>query len=132
MTGWYSRVGGRDTLFSAASGGFLKPSQAQEEHFLARERPRRRGGLACYPPPVAWIRQTSDVEATGLIAKIFADARKRAGRVWNIVRLTSLNGRMTRAHLGLYQSVMLQDSELPRRVRETLAVVVSRANDCHY
>ncbi|MGB0953043.1 MAG: peroxidase [Planctomycetota bacterium] len=81
---------------------------------------------------MAWIHQTSDAEATGLIAKIFEDARKRAGKVWNIVRLTSINGRMTRAHLGLYSSVMKTDSSLSPRVRETLAVVVSRANDCHY
>lgn len=81
---------------------------------------------------MAWIHQTSDAEATGLIAKIFEDARKRAGRVWNIVRLTSINGRMTRAHLGLYSSIMKADSSLSPRVRESLAVVVSRANDCHY
>lgn len=81
---------------------------------------------------MAWIHQTSDAEATGLIAKIFEDARKRAGKVWNIVRLTSINGRMTRAHLGLYSSIMKADSSLSPRMRETLAVVVSRANDCHY
>lgn len=81
---------------------------------------------------MAWIRQTGDEEASGLIAKIFEDARRRAGKVWNIVRLTSINPRMTRAHLGLYGSVMKQDSSLSPRLRETLAVVVSRANACDY
>lgn len=81
---------------------------------------------------MAWIRQISDQEAQGLVKKIFDDAVRRVGRVWNIVRLTSLNGSMTRAHMGLYSSVMAADSSLERRVRETLAVVVSRANGCHY
>jgi alkylhydroperoxidase family enzyme len=81
---------------------------------------------------MAWIRQISNEEATGTLKKIFDDALRRAGRVWNIVRLTSLNPQNTRAHLGLYRSVMHQDSSLSPRMRETLAVVVSRANACHY
>lgn len=81
---------------------------------------------------MAWIQQIQDQEATGVVQKIFADAIRRTGKVWNIVRLTSLNGGMTRAHLGLYRSVMAADSSLSPRVRETLAVVVSQANACHY
>jgi len=81
---------------------------------------------------MAWIRQISNEEATGTLKKIFDDALRRAGRVWNIVRLTSLNPQHTRAHLSLYRSVMHQDSSLSRRMRESLAVVVSRANACHY
>lgn len=81
---------------------------------------------------MAWIRQIADEEAEGLLARIFRDALRRTGRVWNIVRLTGLNSGQTRAHLGVYRSVMHQDSALSGRVRETLAVVVSRANHCHY
>jgi len=86
----------------------------------------------CYPMPMAWIQQIADDEAQGVAKKIFADALRRAGRVWNIVRLTSLNGGMTRAHMGLYRSVMAADSSLEPRLRETLAVVVSQENACHY
>lgn len=81
---------------------------------------------------MAWIRQIADEEAEGLLARIYRDARARAGRVWNIVRLTGINPGQTRAHLGLYREVMHTGSALPRRLRETLAVVVSRANHCHY
>ena len=81
---------------------------------------------------MAWIRQIADEEAEGLLGAIYRDAIQRAGRVWNIVRLTGVNARQTRAHLGLYRSVMRADSALAPRVRETLAVVVSRANHCHY
>jgi alkylhydroperoxidase family enzyme len=81
---------------------------------------------------MAWIRQIADEEAEGLLSRIFQDALRRAGRVWNIVRLTGVNAGQTRAHLGVYRAVMHQDSALAARLRETLAVVVSRANHCHY
>lgn len=81
---------------------------------------------------MAWIRQTPLDQASGLLGKIFGDAVARAGRVWNIVRLQSENPRQLRASLGLYSSVMATDSSIPARLRETLAVVVSAANDCHY
>jgi alkylhydroperoxidase family enzyme len=81
---------------------------------------------------MAHIKQTEIEAAEGLLKKIFQDSIKRAGRVWNIVKLTGINPRATRAHLGLYSSVMKLDTSLSPRVRETLAVVVSRANECHY
>jgi len=34
--------------------------------------------------------------------------------------------------MGLYREVMFGGAELSRADRELLAVVVSRANDCHY
>ena len=81
---------------------------------------------------MAWIRQVGDEDAEGLLARIYQDAVARAGKVWNIVRLTGINPGQTRASLALYLSIMHRDSRLPPRLRETLAVVVSRANDCFY
>ncbi len=81
---------------------------------------------------MAWIEQVGEEEARGLLARIYEDARRRAGRVWNILRVQSLNPPQLRASMGLYAAVMLRDSSLPRRLCETLAVVVSRANGCHY
>ena len=81
---------------------------------------------------MAWIRTIEDGEATGLAGRILEEARRRAGRVWNIVRLTCLRPRATRASMGLYQEVMLADGPLSRAERELVAVVVSRTNDCFY
>lgn len=81
---------------------------------------------------MAYIQQTQPHQASGLIKKIYTDAISRAGKVWNIVKLTGINPRMTRAHLGLYQSIMHKDSALTPRMREALAVIVSSANECHY
>jgi alkylhydroperoxidase family enzyme len=81
---------------------------------------------------VPWIQQTDVEQAEGLLARIYQDAIKRAGRVWRIVKLQSLNPSQLRAGLGMYNSLMHRDSALPPRLRETLAIVVSRANECFY
>ncbi len=81
---------------------------------------------------MAWIRLTEPDEATGLLARIYKSAVDRAGRVWNILRLQSPNPQQLRANMMLYTSVMHADSALTPRLRETLAVVVSRANHCYY
>ncbi len=81
---------------------------------------------------MAFIHQIEVEQADGLLKKIYDDAITRVGRVWNIVKLTGINPRATRAHLGLYASLMQRDSSLSQKMRETLAVVVSKANDCFY
>lgn len=85
---------------------------------------------------MAHIRQidpgSSEAAADPVLDQIYREAVRRAGKVWNIVRVTSLGPRATRASLALYQEVMFGLSPLSRRLREALAVVVSRANGCHY
>jgi uncharacterized peroxidase-related enzyme len=79
-----------------------------------------------------WIRTVSDEQADGLLKKIYEAAVARAGRVFNVVRVMSLNPATLRASLGLYQAVMFGRSPLSRAQRELLATVVSRGNGCHY
>ena len=81
---------------------------------------------------MAWIRTVSDDSAQGRLARSFAAARKRAGRVYGIVRAMSLAPATLDASLSLYQQVMFAPSGLSRRRREMVAVVTSRANACHY
>jgi uncharacterized peroxidase-related enzyme len=71
-------------------------------------------------------------EATGELEAEYAAAIARAGKVFNIVKAMSLNPRVLRASMELYRQIMFGPSELSRADRELLAVVVSRANDCHY
>lgn len=81
---------------------------------------------------MAWIETVSDEAADGSLKQIFDAARRRAGCVFNIVRVQSPNPPVLKAGIGLYQAAMFGASELSRSLRELLAVVVSRANDCHY
>ena len=81
---------------------------------------------------MTWIRTIGVEEATGRLAKIYAAAIGRAGRVFGIVRTMSLAPSVLDASMGLYQRVMYAKEGLARYQREMLAVVVSRVNDCHY
>ena len=81
---------------------------------------------------MAWIRTVAPGAASGLLAKTYAEAVNRAGRVFNILRLQSLNPRILDASTRLYLSIMHAPSSLSRAEREMLATVTSRANDCFY
>ncbi len=81
---------------------------------------------------MAWIKTVADHEATGPLKVLFEAASKRAGRVFNIVRVMSPNPHTLRASMGFYQATMFGDSPLSRAQRELLATVVSKANRCDY
>jgi alkylhydroperoxidase family enzyme len=80
-----------------------------------------------------WIRWLFDEEATGLLKKEYEAAVKRAGKIWNIVRIMSLNPKALQASMRLYGAVVHQSTKmLGRSEREMIAVVVSQTNGCHY
>jgi len=79
-----------------------------------------------------YIRQTEDAQATGDCKRELDLARKRAGRVWNIVRVMTPNPAVLRASMDFYKALMHGESQLSRYQRELIAVVVSRANGCVY
>ena len=79
-----------------------------------------------------WIRQISVAEATGLLKAEFDKAMQRAGRVWHIVHIMSLNPALMRDSIAFYATSMMGESPLSRVQREMLAVVVSFENHCHY
>jgi alkylhydroperoxidase family enzyme len=81
---------------------------------------------------MAWIKTVSLADATGLLRAEYDAAIERAGRVWQIVRIKSLNAPVMKHSMALYGAVMHGPSPLSRVQREMLAVVVSKANDCHY
>ena len=81
---------------------------------------------------MAWVQQISEEDATGLLEKIYADAKKRAGRVFNIIKVQSLNPPTLRASMGLYMQTTQAESPVTRVLREMIATVVSKTNECHY
>jgi alkylhydroperoxidase family enzyme len=81
---------------------------------------------------MAWIRTVSDEAASGEVARLFDEARRRAGRVYNIVRVSSLRPALLERSIDLYKTVMLGPSTLSRTDREMLATAVSAMNHCHY
>ena len=81
---------------------------------------------------MAWIKTVDPDDASGPLESIYARAQGRAGRIWNILRLQSLNPEVLKASIAFYLAVMYGQSPLSRGQREMLAVVVSRTNGCHY
>ena len=79
-----------------------------------------------------WIRQIPIEEATGLLKREFEKALERAGRVWKIVHVMSLNPPVLREGIGFYGALMFGRSPLSRAQRELLATVVSAELDCRY
>lgn len=81
---------------------------------------------------MAWISLAPVADATGLLKAEYDAAIARAGRVWQIVKIKSLYPMALKQSIGLYATLMRGASPLSRAQREMLAVVVSKANDCHY
>jgi len=81
---------------------------------------------------MAWIRIIGEEEATGFLAREYEAARRRAGTVFNIVKVQSLNPAALRAGVQLYLTVMYGESKLSRAERELVATVTSWANRCFY
>ena len=81
---------------------------------------------------MAFIQIVDEKDADGLLARIYDAARKRAGRVYNILKIQSQNPAALQGMIDLYAATVRGESPLTRAQREMLAVVVSRANNCHY
>lgn len=79
-----------------------------------------------------WIHTIAPEEADGQVKKVYDDSVKRAGKLFQIVRAMSLSPAVMEASIELYKRIMYAREGLSRRQREMLAVVVSRANRCHY
>jgi alkylhydroperoxidase family enzyme len=81
---------------------------------------------------MAWIQQIRLEEATGLLRRELEKAVQRAGRVWGIVQIMSLNPRTLKSSMELYGALMHGRSGLSRMQREMLATVVARELGCVY
>jgi len=81
---------------------------------------------------MAHIRTIGPDEASGPLRSQYDAAVRRAGRVYQIVRLMSLSPDVLDASMRLYLQVMHGPSGLSRALREMVAVVVSKTNGCHY
>ena len=81
---------------------------------------------------MSWIETIQPEKATGELKIEYDQAIKRAGKVFNILKVQSLNPASLRASMQLYLATMYGASSLSRADREMLATVVSWANDCFY
>ena len=81
---------------------------------------------------MARIQQIKVDEATGMLRRLLEGAIERAGRVWNVTQVMSINPAAMRDSMRLYSTLMYGESTLSRRQREMLAAVSSSEVGCHY
>jgi uncharacterized peroxidase-related enzyme len=81
---------------------------------------------------MAWIKTIEPEEARGELKAAYDKAVRRAGKVFNILKVQSLSPRTLQASMELYLATMYAPSGLSRAERELLATVVSWANQCFY
>lgn len=79
----------------------------------------------------AWVPVVQPEEARDELEDVYR-SMGIGGGVSNIVGVHSLHPRALAGHLELYRTLMFGPSPLSRAERESIAVVVSDANDCFY
>lgn len=79
-----------------------------------------------------WIRIIPESEATGKLTEHYEAAVKRAGKVFNIIKIQSLRADYIDASMQMYRVIMFGPSGLTRAERELAATVVSAVNHCFY
>ena len=81
---------------------------------------------------MAWIKTIEPDDASGELKAEYQKAVRRAGKVFNILKVQSLNPAALQASMQMYLTTMHAPSGLSRTERELLATVVSWANRCFY
>ncbi|MBI2379481.1 MAG: peroxidase-related enzyme [Gammaproteobacteria bacterium] len=81
---------------------------------------------------MSWIHEVDEQNASGELARIYADLKESRGKVANIMKVHSLNPGAMERHLDLYIHLLFGPGGLSRGEREMIAVVVSRSNRCDY
>ena len=82
---------------------------------------------------MAWIRTVDPADARGLLKRLYDAGVRRAGKVFNIIRIQSLRPKVLRSSTQLYLEVMHSaESALSRARREMIATTVSQVNGCFY
>lgn len=80
----------------------------------------------------AWIETIPPSEADGELADVYRRIGGRSGAVAHILSCESLHPEGMRDHYALYRTLMFGKGALSRAERESIAVVVSAVNGCHY
>ncbi len=79
-----------------------------------------------------WIEFIEEDKADDELRSLCDSVRSPDGDVDHILKIHGTNPPAMAAHIELYNTLMFGKSPLSRRQRETIALVVASAIDCHY
>ena len=71
-------------------------------------------------------------DAEGIVKQEYDKGNRRAGRVFNILKIMSRSPLALKESMRMYLAIMYGESELSRTQREMLETVVSQVNHCYY
>ena len=81
---------------------------------------------------MAWIKTTSEDDATGRLKEIYTSLRQQFPIVPNIMQSFSLKPEVLAAVARVFTTGTFGSSSLSRTQEEMIATVVSSLNQCHY
>ena len=81
---------------------------------------------------MAFIKIVNEYEAEGELKYVYDEIIKGRGKLSNIMKIHSLNPDTMVKHMALYKTLMFSKSGLSRELKETIAIVVSKTNNCDY
>lgn len=81
---------------------------------------------------MAFIKIINESVAEGELKTVYDEIIKGRGKLSNIMKIHSLNPESMVRHMDLYKTLMFKKSDISRGLKETIAVVVSQANNCGY
>lgn len=82
---------------------------------------------------MAFIRMIEEKLAEGDLKNQYDQVKDpKTGRVDHILKIHSLNPPSLKGHYDFYRTLMFGKSDLSRRQREMIALVVSSLNHCYY
>lgn len=81
---------------------------------------------------MTFIDTIDEARAQGELAEVYRRVADRRGGIAEVLKVQSLNPTALAAHFEFYTALLFGRSELERRTREMIGVVVSAANACPY
>ena len=82
---------------------------------------------------MAWIKMIEEEKAEGKLKKLYKKmANPTNQKVANVLKVHSIKPDILEAHFNLYRKIMFGKSDISRKQREMIAVLVSSVNECHY
>ena len=81
---------------------------------------------------MAWIKTTSEQDASGRLKEVYDGLRQRFPMVPNIMQSFSLKPEVLGAVARVFTTGTFGASNLSRAQEEMIATVVSSLNQCHY
>jgi len=71
-------------------------------------------------------------QAEGMIREVYEGMKSQMGVVPNVVKIMSGWPELFEANMKMFQTVMISESALPRPVKEMIAALTSKLNQCSY